>query len=113
MVFQALCERMIRRSVRRGASFLDRSYPGWDRQIDVSDFSIGTYDRCVLGQLYPGGYHEGVAVLSLARHEASKCGFDLRPTARWPNWRLVDSRSRFDYLDDCWKQVIQDRRQSA
>lgn len=113
MMFEALLRRMIERSVRRGASYLDGAHPGWDKKIDLSNFSIGTYERCILGQLYPSGYNEGLAVLGLAPCDASKCGFDLLPTARWPSWRLVGSRSRFDYLDDCWKRIIGERRQIA
>lgn len=113
MVFEAFFKRMIERSVRRGASYLDNAYPGWDKKINISNFSIGTYERCVLGQLFPSGYQEGLAVLGLASWDACKCGFDLLPTARWPSWRLIDSRSRFDYLDECWKRLIVERRQPA
>lgn len=110
MIFDTFFRRMIERSVRRGASYLDNVHPGWDRKIDLSNFSIGTYERCVLGQLYPSGYNGGLAVLALAPLDACKCGFDLLPMARWPSWRLVGSKSRFDYLDECWKRLIEGRR---
>lgn len=113
MIFETISRLIIERSVRRGASYLDRVHPGWEKKIDLSTFSIGTYERCVLGQLYPSGYQQGIAVLGLAPWDACKCGFDLFPLARWPSWRLLGgSRSRFDYLDDCWKRLIRARQQT-
>ncbi|HEX9809818.1 MAG TPA: hypothetical protein VGC25_09465 [Alphaproteobacteria bacterium] len=113
MIFGGISRWVIERSVDRGARYLDRINPGWDRNIDLGDFSIGSYRRCVLGQLHPGGYQEGVAVLGLSAREAWHCGFDLFPLARWPSWRLFGTRSGFDYLNACWKRLIQERRQTA
>ena len=113
MIFRLLIHRVIERSVRSGAAYLDKVSPGWDRRIDIENFSIGTYNRCVLGQLYPGGYQEGVTVLRLSPWDASRCGFDLFPLARWPSWRLVCSRTGFDDLNECWRELIRSRRQTA
>ncbi len=114
MIFKSITKRVIERSVERGAQYLDRINPGWDRKIDLGNFSIGTYERCVLGQLHPGGgYQKGVAVLGLTPWEACKCGFDLFPLSRWPSWRLIGTRSGFDYLNECWKSLILARRQPA
>lgn len=113
MIFRAFSRRLIEQSVQRGASYLDKVNPGWDSHIDLENFCIGTYDRCVLGQLHRGGYQEGVTVLGLSPWEASRCGFDLFPLSRWPSWRFVGSRTGFDYLNQCWRQLIRDRRQSA
>lgn len=110
MIFAAISRWAIERSVRRGAAYLDRINPGWDRRIDLGSFSIATYERCVLGQLHAGGYAQGVAVLGLTPWEACKCGFDLFPLARWPNWRLVGSPSGFEYLNACWRRLIEERR---
>lgn len=113
MIFRALSRRVIERSVERGARFLDKINPGWDKGIDINDFSIGSYRRCVLGQLHAGGYQQGVAALGLSPREAWQCGFDLFPLSRWPSWRLFGSESGFDYLNECWKRLIRDRRQMA
>lgn len=109
MIFQAISRRVIERSVRRGALYLDRINPGWHSLIDLDNFSIGTYERCVLGQLHTGGYQQGMAVLGLTPWEACKCGFDLFPLSRWPSWRLFGSRAGFDYLNECWQRLIRDR----
>lgn len=113
MIFKAISRRMIERSVERGARFLDKINPGWDRDIDLGDFSIGSYSRCVLGQLHTGGYQQGVAVLGLSAWEACKCGFDLFPLSRWPSWRMFGTESGFDYLNECWKRLIRERQQPA
>lgn len=113
MFLRKLSRRMLERSVRRGAAYLDKVKPGWDSHIDTDNFCIGTYDRCVLGQLHPGGYQEGIAALRLSPWEASRCGFDLLPLARWPSWRLVGSRTGFDTLNECWRELIRSRRQVA
>ena len=113
MIFKEISRRVIERSVRKGAVYLDKTYPGWDEKIDLGTFSIGTYERCVLGQLHTGGYQQGLAVLGLTSWEACRCGFDLFPLARWPSWRLFGTRSGFDYLNECWKRLIQERRQIA
>lgn len=113
MIFSTISRRVIERSVERGAAYLDKINPGWYRKIDLGNFSIGTYERCVLGQLHTGGYQHGVAVLGLTPREAWRCGFDLSPLSRWPSWRLFGTRSGFDYLNQCWKRLIQDRQQLA
>lgn len=110
MIFKAFSHWIIEKSVDRGARYLDRINPGWDRRIDLDNFSVGTYERCVLGQLHTGGYQAGVAVLGLTPREAWRCGFDLSPLARWPNWRFFATRSGFDYLNDCWRKLILSRR---
>jgi hypothetical protein len=104
---------MMERSVRQGAQHLDRVHPGWEREIDLNDFCIGTYDRCVLGQLHAGGYQQGIAALGLSARQACECGFDLLPLARWPSWRVFATRSGFDYLNECWKRLILERRRLA
>jgi hypothetical protein len=113
MIVKSISKWVIEKSVERGARYLDRINPGWDRRIDLNVFSIGTYDRCVLGQLHVGGYRKGVAVLGLTPREAWRCGFDLSPLARWPSWRLFGTRSGFDYLNECWKRLIRERQQMA
>ena len=113
MIFRTFTQKLIKRSVERGAAYLDNVHPGWDKHIDTENFCIGTYDRCVLGQLHPGGYQEGVMVLRLSHWEASRCGFDLFPLAQWPSWRFVGSRTGFDYLNECWRELIRGRRQLA
>jgi hypothetical protein len=111
MIFRSFTRWVIEQSVERGARYLDRINPGWDRNIDLNNFSIGTYERCVLGQLHVGGYRKGVAVLGLTPREAWRCGFDLSPLARWPSWRFFATRSGFDYLNECWRRLILARRE--
>jgi hypothetical protein len=112
MIFKSFLRRILERSVEHGAAYLDVVSPGWDKHIDTENFCIGTYERCVLGQLYPGGYQEGVSILRLSPWEASRCGFDLFPLARWPGWRLVGSPSGFEYLNECWRTLIRARQQA-
>jgi hypothetical protein len=109
MVFKSFTKWVIEKSVERGARHLDQINPGWDKRIDLGSFSIGTYERCVLGQLH-GGYHKGLGVAGLTPREAWRCGFDLSPLARWPNWRIFATRSGFDELNDCWRRLILSRR---
>lgn len=109
MIFRTLINRVIEKSVERGAAYLDRVNPGWDKRIDLDNFSIGTYERCVLGQLH-GGYQKGMGVLGLGPREAWRCGFDLSPLARWPSWRIFATRSGFDELNARWRELILARR---
>jgi hypothetical protein len=112
-MFSMISKRVIDRSVWRGARFLDRLKPGWDQHIDLPNVSVATYDSCVLGQLHSGNYQHGLAVLGLSPAEACRFGFDLFPLARLPSLQLVGSRSQFDYLDECWRRLINERRKPA
>jgi hypothetical protein len=50
-----------RERISRGATILDRHYPGWERRVDVSRLDQGSYDRCVLAQVagYGQSYGKG------------------------------------------------------
>jgi hypothetical protein len=45
-----------RQNVCRGAAFMDREYPGWERQVDVSILDINDPRSCICGQVIPEGY---------------------------------------------------------
>ena len=45
--------------VQTGAAWLDLTYPGWYRSIDLSILDVAKCDVCVLGQIYTGCIPEG------------------------------------------------------
>ena len=46
-------------AVEAGAAWLDLTYPGWYRSIDLGILDVGKCDVCVLGQVYTGCIPEG------------------------------------------------------
>lgn len=48
--------------VERGAALLDQVRPGWHIEVDITRLHLGSYTRCVLGQLF-GEFRDGTAVL--------------------------------------------------
>lgn len=39
-------------AVVRGAAFLDRVIPGWEREVEIKSLDLGDTCRCVLGQVF-------------------------------------------------------------
>ena len=42
----------IEECAERGAKFLDRCVPRWEKRIDVDALAMSRCDKCILGQLY-------------------------------------------------------------
>ena len=42
--------------VAKGAAYLDRNYPGWERKVDVAILDITETDRCICGQVISPEY---------------------------------------------------------
>ena len=49
-------------SVRAGATFLDKKFPGWEKRIDPTILELSSEKSCILGQLY-GDFNKGVIKL--------------------------------------------------
>ncbi len=50
-----------------GAALLDKVEPGWFEKIDAASLDIGSFTKCVLGQVY-GGYADGMNKLRASEH---------------------------------------------
>jgi hypothetical protein len=46
-------------AVQNGAAWLDLTYPGWYRNIDLSILDVSRCNVCVLGQVYTGHIPDG------------------------------------------------------
>lgn len=65
---------VIERRAARGAAFMDRKRPGWEKDINLSVLNIGDSERCVLGQRY-GDHVAGSIVLGLSIRRQYRYGF--------------------------------------
>jgi hypothetical protein len=66
---------MFEERVRKGADRLDKVKPGWANQVDVRTLDLGSFNGCVLGQLY--GTQKCHEVISDNWQEARALGFYL------------------------------------
>lgn len=83
--------------VARGAALLDEKYEGWHERIDQSRLRMESVHDCVLGQLYGGGYAEGLR--------------DLFPNSDWPSGSEhgFDTAGEYAELADLWREQIEQR----
>lgn len=43
---------MISENVKRGIALLDEKHPGWEREINIENLNLSSYEDCMLGQLF-------------------------------------------------------------
>jgi hypothetical protein len=95
----------ISEKVANGVRILNQSGPAeWWDDIDLDNFSIASFERCVLGQLY-GDFEKGCKAIfgewdDEATSHAARCGF---------NYPETDSRA----LTEEWVRVIRMIRSDA
>lgn len=58
----------LKQRVQRGAELLDKTAPGWERLVSITELDLGSCFHCVLGQLFQSashfsGYGAGVHIL--------------------------------------------------
>lgn len=56
---------MYETEVARGMALLDERMPGWEHNIDLGSLDVGSPSRCVVGQLFEGGFTHGITELDL------------------------------------------------
>lgn len=76
-----MSEYTIAQRVARGALLLDRTYPNWERRVDMEVFDIESLKSCVLGQVY-GDWSVGTKLLALDgdRYRQEVNGFEMTET---------------------------------
>jgi hypothetical protein len=93
-----------KRRVARGAAFLDKRYPGWQDQVDLTRLDIDSCYQCVLGQLY-GSFTQGSNSLGIGYEKCARMGMDSKG--------LVRSKEEFPKLTRAWVREIMFRRELA
>lgn len=100
--------------VARGAEWLDKVHPGWERRIDLSVLVLSDCTKCVLGQLVPNceydtGYEavlwamtDGVGEIKAAQW-ATDHGFNAG------GGLSAATRCRYVNLDAAWTDLIKSR----
>lgn len=98
----------IKLAAKRGAYWLDHTYPEWLDAIDTTRLNLASTERCVLGQLMGGGtYLDFVdalrgADIGVVLHWLLEHGFTMSmPMPTEAHWNL---------LTDAWKEQIRERR---
>lgn len=92
----------LRKSVARGAAWLDVKHPGWFEKIDVGKLDLEYCTTCVLGQLYKN-FNAIQAYLDATEPELkmNRNGFSL-PSKAW-------STKNWSALSECWREAIAQR----
>ncbi len=49
--------------VQRGIALLDKKHPDWEHGIQIDELDMSSGYSCILGQLFNGGFTEGVNCL--------------------------------------------------
>jgi hypothetical protein len=88
----------VRERAAAGVAFLDEIVPGWRSRVDLQSLDIGSYDHCLLAQVY-GKYYTGVSELNLLPDQAVQYGFFL--AARGANV-YIESRM----LTEAFKELL-------
>ncbi len=108
--------------VQRGAELLDRTYPGWDDSVDLSNLQLASTCRCILGQAFGdythGLFRTGITHLPLelgAEHPrmvnigAIRHGF-LAESALDPDYDGEKMDKQYVVLTEAWREHILERR---
>lgn len=100
--------------VTRGAEFLDRVKPGWERLVDLAALDLSDGCRCVLGHVFAG--EAGVFNLFMAGGEywwdGYSLGSTLLPDLMFPSALLgfnSDKSAEFPALDEAWISLLKSR----
>jgi hypothetical protein len=102
----------LRTAVAAGAVLLDTHRPGWRDSVDISTLNMGSYSRCVLGQLYDG-FGEGMRVLGvhgLTGSAPTVADFGFAAGGDW--WLSADDyrqqlAAQYAALDSLWIAEVQ------
>lgn len=89
-------------AVKRGVSWLDEKYPGWETKIDLDKLAMADCNYCVIGQAV-GDFHVAIQEGALDGNYdwAIEHGFDVIED-------VGDGRS-YRELENCWYEVVKDR----
>jgi hypothetical protein len=96
-------------AVERGAALLDERLPDWYQEVDLYRLEMSSTGYCVLAQVAPGGYLDGLESLfgRIDDGDAFIHGFDL------DTFQLRNQRERDEHwfeLQQEWIEAIEDRR---
>lgn len=98
------------RRVARGAAFLDRKAPGWERKIDLALLNIADTSACVCGQVF-ADLREGVTGYTFAKIEgffdsdgARELGFNVDKDLSPPAHQL-----ELSLLAETWINLVKER----
>ena len=90
--------------IARGFVLLDEKVPGWEHRVDLKTLDLGSWTRCVVGQLFDVQKREllweGFSALGVESPRAY--GFSL-------NWDLHHAAT-YGGLTNAWKRAIRARR---
>jgi len=107
-------QREAARRVNDGATFLDRTMPGWWRCIDVGKLDLSDSCRCVLGQLhapdtidgiYREPYFVGCILLDIGNQTAQDMGFNIGDD--------TEDEPTYGDLDEAWISAVKQRFESG
>lgn len=60
---------MVKENVNRGIEWMNKNAsPDWKEKIDLDSLDINNAKKCVLGQAYEGGYHQGQSDMYLQNY---------------------------------------------
>jgi hypothetical protein len=51
---------MFKEQIARGIALINEKMPDWRENISIESLEMSMGDSCILGQLYSGGYSEGI-----------------------------------------------------
>jgi hypothetical protein len=96
----------IAKCTAKGAEYLDKKLPGWNKLIDCQQLDIWSHLHCVLGQLY-GNYRQGKDGLGMSHQQAVEMGFAIEGGS------LKEGTVRAMDLTAAWRKQIQARQAAA
>lgn len=93
--------------IKWGVSLLDKmAPPDWRKYINVKQLSIGSFNACVLGQIY-GDYWTGAATLGI-RGVEDLFGFAIRHTEDFEEYAFPEDalKNAYQELEREWRKVL-------
>jgi len=74
--------------VKKGAWWLDKEYPGWEKRIRIYELCMFDTSSCILGQLY-GNMYDKTEEMGWGDFECYMLGFDVWSSPSEPLGRLL------------------------
>lgn len=98
-------------AARRGADFLDTTYPEWVSRVDESTLELGSCSRCLWGQLcgnfgFAWEYLEAEVEGAEVYEWTIQHGFEIDIMEIYPN----DHSFEYHLLTEAWRKEIRTRK---
>ena len=86
--------------VAKGASWLNKNYPGWERKINHDDFDIASPFFCIIGSVL-GEYEQIYTTCGKSQKWAINHGFDVHDCGD-PGYDMFASSKAYSILQEIW-----------